>query len=131
MSLERLPSGPFSLRVADDGIGIGPDRIGHVFDRFYRAHDQQRLSGLGLYIAREIAERLGGGIQVSSVVGEGTEFTVTPPATPPVSMEPPGHAEDPTGPGARGPAAGCSSSTMNPTSVCSWRRSFGTPGRSP
>ncbi|TME72683.1 MAG: response regulator [Chloroflexi bacterium] len=97
VSLERLPTGPFSLRVADQGIGIGPDRIGHVFDRFYRAHDHQRLSGLGLglYIAREIAERHGGGIQVSSVVGEGTEFAVTLPATPPVSMEPPGHADDP------------------------------------
>src|SRR5207244_11112128 len=48
VSLERLPSGPFSLRVADQGIGIGPDRIGHVFDRFYRAPDHQRLRGLGL-----------------------------------------------------------------------------------
>src|SRR5439155_14191034 len=73
VSLVRLPTGPFSLRVADQEIGIGPDRIGHVFDRFYRAHDHQRLSGLGLglYIAREIAERHGAGIQVSSVVGEG------------------------------------------------------------
>jgi len=107
VSLERLRSGPFSLRVADQGIGIGPDRIAHVFDRFYRAHDQQRLSGLGLglYIAREIAERHGGGIRVSSVVGEGTEFTVTLPATPPVSLEQPGHGEEPDwtrGPRTRG-----------------------------
>src|SRR5207244_8311788 len=38
-ALGRLPPGPFPLRIADQGIGIGPDRIGHVFDRFYRAHD--------------------------------------------------------------------------------------------
>ena len=96
VSLERLAGGPFSLRVADQGIGIGPDRIAHVFDRFYRAHDGQRLSGLGLglYIAREIAERHGGEIRVSSVVGEGSEFTVTLPAMPATSLEPLGQAED-------------------------------------
>jgi len=96
VSLERIPGGPISLRVADQGIGIDHDRLAHVFDRFYRAHAQQRLSGLGLglYIAREIAERHGGQIHVSSVVGEGTEFTVTLPATPATSLEPLGPAED-------------------------------------
>ena len=96
VSLERIPGGPISLRVADQGIGIDHDRLAHVFDRFYRAHAQQRLSGLGLglYIAREIAERHGGQIHVSSVVGEGTEFTVTLPATPATSPEPLGPAED-------------------------------------
>jgi signal transduction histidine kinase/CheY-like chemotaxis protein len=95
--LDRLPDGPSSLRVTDQGIGIDPDHIAHIFDRFYRAHDQQRLSGLGLglYIAREIAERHGGEIKVSSVVGEGTDFTVTLPATPPMSPEQLGRVEDP------------------------------------
>jgi len=103
VSLERLAGGPFSLRVADQGIGIGPDRIAHVFERFYRAHDGQRLSGLGLglYIAREIAERHGGEIGVSSVVGEGSEFTVTLPVMPETSLEPLGQAED--GEHVRGP----------------------------
>ena len=72
-----------SLRVADEGIGIPPDRIARIFERFYRAHDDPSLSGLGLglYIAREIAERHGGRIQVTSVEAQKTEFTVTLPAT--------------------------------------------------
>ena len=72
-----------SLRVADEGIGIPPDRIARIFERFYRAHDDPGLSGLGLglYIAREIAERHGGRIQVTSVEAQKTEFTVTLPAT--------------------------------------------------
>ena len=95
VSLERKANGPISLRVADQGLGIGPDRIAHVFERFYRAHGHQRLSGLGLglYIAREIAERHGGEIQVSSVVGEGSEFTVTLPAIPTTTPAPLGQAE--------------------------------------
>jgi signal transduction histidine kinase/CheY-like chemotaxis protein len=74
-----------SLRVADEGIGIRPDRIAHIFDRFYRGHEDPGLSGLGLglYIAREIAERHGGQIQVSSVEGQKSEFTVTLPTRPP------------------------------------------------
>jgi signal transduction histidine kinase/CheY-like chemotaxis protein len=81
VSLGRAGNDLLSLRVADDGIGISPDRIPHVFERFYRAHHDQQLSGLGLglYIAREIAERHGGQIEVSSVEGERTEFTVTVP----------------------------------------------------
>ena len=107
VSLDRGATGQLSLRVADQGLGISPDRIAHIFDRFYRAHDQQRLSGLGLglYIAREIAERQGGDIQVSSVVGEGSEFTVTLPEIPATSMDPPGpteNAEEVLGPRIRG-----------------------------
>ena len=96
VSLERSTRGPISLRVADQGLGIGPDRIAHVFERFYRAHGHERLSGLGLglYIAREIAERHGGEIHVSSVVGEGSEFTVTLPALAATSLEPLRQAED-------------------------------------
>ncbi len=96
VSLERSARGPISLRVADQGLGIDPDRIAHVFDRFYRAHGHERLSGLGLglYIAREIAERHGGEIQVSSVVGEGSVFTVTLPAIAATSLEPLGQAGD-------------------------------------
>ena len=72
---------PIRLEVADDGVGIPPERLPHIFDRFYRAHESRGLGGLGLglYISREIAERHGGGIAVSSVEGEGTVFTVTVP----------------------------------------------------
>ena len=81
ISLGDTGNGSLSLRVADEGIGIRPDHIARIFDRFYRAHEDPGLSGLGLglYIAREIAERHGGQIEVSSVEGQMTEFTVTLP----------------------------------------------------
>jgi signal transduction histidine kinase len=92
--LRRDANGPTSLEIADDGIGIAADRIGHVFDRFYRAHEDHGVGGLGLglYIAREVVERHGGRIGVSSVEGQGTTFTVTLPAdraTAPVDSIPP------------------------------------------
>ena len=72
------------LKVTDTGMGIPEDALGHVFERFYRV-DKARSratggSGLGLAIVRSIVQRNRGEIQVSSVVGEGTTFTVTFPA---------------------------------------------------
>jgi signal transduction histidine kinase len=71
------------LEVADQGIGIAPDRIGHIFERFYRAHDDRGLVGLGLglYITRQIVEHHGGQIAVASEPGRGSSFTVTVPRT--------------------------------------------------
>jgi signal transduction histidine kinase/ActR/RegA family two-component response regulator len=81
--LRRDGKGPISLEVADDGIGIAAARVGHVFDRFYRAHADDSIGGLGLglFIAREVVERHGGRMDVSSVEGRGTTFKVTLPAT--------------------------------------------------
>ena len=72
------------LTVTDTGVGIPEDAIGHVFERFYRV-DKARSrqtggTGLGLAIVRTIVQRNRGEIQVSSVVGQGTTFTVTFPA---------------------------------------------------
>ena len=72
------------LTVKDTGMGIPEDAIGHVFERFYRV-DKARSratggSGLGLAIVRSIVKRNRGEIQVSSIVGQGTTFTVTFPA---------------------------------------------------
>jgi CheY-like chemotaxis protein len=66
------------LAVSDEGLGIPPERIAHVFDRFYRGHEEQGLGGLGLglYIAREIVEQHGGIIDVESTLGRGTTFIV-------------------------------------------------------
>ena len=64
------------LSVADDGIGIAPDRLDKVFNRFYQA-DAARSgegTGLGLAMAQEIAHMHGGSITVESELGKGSEF---------------------------------------------------------
>lgn len=66
------------VQVSDTGIGIAPDDLPRVFDRFYRA-DAARVTGgtgLGLAIARMIAERHRGTISVESQPGAGSVFTV-------------------------------------------------------
>ena len=68
------------LSVHNSGNPISPDDLPHLFDRFYRA-DKARTSGkggygLGLSIAKSIAEEHGGTIRVASSAAEGTTFTV-------------------------------------------------------
>lgn len=68
------------LRVSDTGMGIPPESINHVFERFYRV-DKARSresggSGLGLAIVRSMVERNNGEITLQSTVGKGTTFTV-------------------------------------------------------
>jgi signal transduction histidine kinase len=68
------------LDVRDDGPGIPREHAERVFDRFYRVEGPQASgSGLGLAIARELAERMGGNVEVASVPGR-TTFTLSLPA---------------------------------------------------
>ncbi len=72
------------LTVADTGIGIAPEHLPHVFERFYRADAARQRgqgSGLGLSICRQIVEEHGGTIDVESAEGEGTRFLVRLPVT--------------------------------------------------
>jgi len=62
------------VKVSDNGIGIEEKHLPKIFDMFYRAHTRSEGSGLGLYIVREVVEKLKGKISVSSKVGEGTTF---------------------------------------------------------
>ncbi|MCY1018773.1 AAA family ATPase [Pyxidicoccus sp. MSG2] len=77
------------LRVRDRGIGIAPDRLPHIFDRFERAVSVRAYGGLGLglHLVREILTALGGSIQVESTVGVGTTFTVELPCVGPPQEE--------------------------------------------
>ncbi|MFO8060496.1 MAG: ATP-binding protein [Bacillota bacterium] len=74
---------PLILRVADDGPGIPPDALSHVFDRFYRADPSRSREeggfGLGLAIVQRRVRAMGGNIEVSSKPGQGACFTVTLP----------------------------------------------------
>lgn len=72
-------NGTFIFRVADHGIGISNGAKAHIFERFYRAdasRSRQEHLGLGLSIAKEIADAHQAGINVQDAPGGGTVFTV-------------------------------------------------------
>lgn len=69
--------------VKDDGIGIAPEHVDRVFDRFYQVETKDKNtaagSGVGLALTRELVEMMQGEITLSSRVGKGTEFVVNLP----------------------------------------------------
>jgi signal transduction histidine kinase len=72
------------FRVTDTGPGIAPEHLANLFDRFWQAPGAHRSgAGLGLAIARGIAEGHGGRIEVESTPGEGATFTLILPSAPP------------------------------------------------
>jgi len=72
------------IRVQDTGVGIAPQHLPHIFERFYRVNhqtgDDQRGSGLGLSIAKDMIELQGGTIKVISEPGKGTNVVITLPS---------------------------------------------------
>jgi two-component system sensor histidine kinase BaeS len=72
------------IEVEDTGLGIAPEHLPHIFDRFYRADAARSRAGggvgLGLALARRIAEQHGAALTVNSTFGHGTRFTATLPA---------------------------------------------------
>jgi signal transduction histidine kinase len=67
------------IQIADQGRGIPPEELAHVFDRFYRARNSRSDTpgnGLGLYLARYFVELHNGRIEVESVLERGSTFTV-------------------------------------------------------
>jgi signal transduction histidine kinase len=71
------------ISITDRGCGIPEAEIPHIFERFYRAQGSSRAdgTGLGLALAREITEHLGGEIRVQSSPGAGSIFSVALPLT--------------------------------------------------
>ncbi|MGB5124975.1 MAG: sensor histidine kinase, partial [Blautia wexlerae] len=73
----ELPSG-VQIVITDNGCGIHPEDIHHIFKRFYRSRfskDKQGI-GLGLPLAKAIVEAHNGTIEVDSELGIGTTFTM-------------------------------------------------------
>ncbi len=75
----RSEKGKAIIKIEDNGIGIKKENQKKIFDMFYRASAQSKGSGIGLYIVREIVEKLSGSVKVSSILGEGTIFTISLP----------------------------------------------------
>jgi light-regulated signal transduction histidine kinase (bacteriophytochrome) len=68
------------LWVRDEGCGIGPEQLPHIFERYWQAKDTSSMgTGLGLYIARGIVRAHGGDIRAESVPGKGSTFYFTLP----------------------------------------------------
>ncbi len=83
----HMDNGSVVISVADRGMGIGPEDLPHIFDAFYRgraATDAQiHGTGLGLSLAKSFAQAAGGNITATSVLGEGSCFTLRLPAARP------------------------------------------------
>jgi PAS domain S-box-containing protein len=66
--------------VADNGVGIPPSEVPRIFEKFYRVDPHQTRgvngTGLGLYVCRELVERMDGRISVTSLPGRGSTFVV-------------------------------------------------------
>jgi|SRR5208282_2479379 two-component system, NtrC family, sensor kinase len=71
------------IQVRDDGSGIAPDVLPHIFEPFLTTKESGHGVGLGLAIARGIVDRHSGRIEVESELGRGTTFTVTLPTQAP------------------------------------------------
>jgi len=76
-----VSGGECMIGIHDNGIGIGAEHLQKVFEMFYRATDNSSGSGLGLFITKEMIEKLGGSIQIQSTPRVGTSVFVRLPTT--------------------------------------------------
>jgi len=73
-----LQDGFFAVEVSDTGIGIPPDEVPRIFNKYFRASAARGFkgTGLGLTISKAIVEAHGGSILVESQAGKGSRFSV-------------------------------------------------------
>ncbi len=93
MACEEGSPQVFVIQVADTGVGIPPEDLPHIFDRFYQAKNLEKArtggTGIGLALTRELVQAMGGAISVHSEVGKGTAFTVRLPISHKAALEDP------------------------------------------
>ncbi|OEZ54338.1 ATP-binding protein [Duganella sp. HH105] len=76
------------IEVGDNGCGIAPENLNRIFEPFFTTKPVGSGTGLGLSLSYGIVNRHGGRIEVASVVGQGTRFTVHLPVQPPQAAAP-------------------------------------------
>lgn len=88
----RRREGAVEISVQDQGIGIPPEQIPHLFQRYHRTDASRRIKGIGigLYLVRHLVEAHGGQIRASSTPGKGTLFTFSLPQPQEQSLRPHG-----------------------------------------
>ncbi len=74
-----VSEGAVRIEIADDGCGIAAEHLGRVFDPFFTTRPVGAGTGLGLAVARDVAQAHGGRIEIASRAGSGTRVTVTLP----------------------------------------------------
>jgi len=83
LSVQKVSNASVSISVKDSGIGIGEEALGRVFEEFQQADNtttrQYGGTGLGLTISRNLARLLGGDLTATSILGNGSRFTLTIP----------------------------------------------------
>src|SRR5918999_1090595 len=88
----RRDGGRVAMEVADDGPGIPPEELPHVFERLYRGSaaraEAPTGAGLGLSIVASLTRAMGGDVEVDSTQGEGTTFRIWLPAADAADTEP-------------------------------------------
>lgn len=83
VSVTRSPAGEALVMVRDTGIGIAPEQLDRIFDEFAQLHKPEKGRtgwGLGLALCRRLVDILGGSINVQSVPGQGSVFTLAIPS---------------------------------------------------
>lgn len=75
----HLDGNQVEIKISDNGCGISAEDLPKVKNRFYKANNTVRGSGIGLAVADELVSRHGGSLEIESVFGEGTSVTITLP----------------------------------------------------
>ncbi|HBQ19580.1 MAG TPA: hybrid sensor histidine kinase/response regulator, partial [Myxococcales bacterium] len=76
----RAQDGEVQIEVEDTGQGMSPEVMERVFQPFFTTKGESRGTGLGLYLSRQLAEEMGGTLEVRSTLGSGSTFTLRLPA---------------------------------------------------